>query len=111
MLNSVSPTLVSRYYQSKISQIEFYVREYFWASLSPFKRDESSRETITMLMRALHDEIVATRLTYLFVDIEGAEENLVVSSELSGDQKAVGEPHPGLIDETGVRRFLGWLSD
>jgi adenylate cyclase class IV len=62
-------------------------------------------------MCALHDEIVANRPTYLFFDIEGAEENLVGSSELPGVKKAMVEVHPELIGEASVRSVLGWLSN
>jgi len=110
-LNSVSPTLVIGAIGSQDGQIEFHVRENFWASSSHPDRADGSVETITVPMRSLQDEIVATRPTYLFVDIEGAEKNLVGSSELPGVKKAMVELHPELIGEAGVRSFLGWLSD
>jgi FkbM family methyltransferase len=110
-LNGVSPTFVIGAIGPRYGQIEFHVRENFWASSSHHGRAEGSVQTITVPVCALHDEIVATRPTYLVIDIEGAEENLVGSSELPGVKKVMVELHPELIGEAGVRSFLGWLSD
>jgi FkbM family methyltransferase len=110
-LNRVSPTLVIGAIGPTHGQIDFHVRKNFWASSTRQERAEGSVQTITVLMRALHDEILATRPTYLFIDIEGAEENLVGCSELPGVTKVMAEVHPELIGDAGVRSFLCWLSD
>jgi FkbM family methyltransferase len=110
-LNGVSPELVMGAIGAKRGELEFHVRANFWASSSHHARAEGSVQTIAVPVHALHEEILATRPTYLLVDIEGAEVGLVDSSELPGVRKVMVEVHPDLIGEGGVRRFLGWLSD
>lgn len=110
-LNRVSPTLVMGAIGPRQGQLEFHVRENFWASSSHHARAEGSVQTITVPVYALHDEILVTRPTYLLVDIEGAEVSLVGSSELPGVKKVMVEVHPELTGESGVRDFLSWLSD
>jgi len=110
-LNGVSPALVIGAIGPKHGQLEFHVRENFWASSSHRDRAKGSIQTIAVPMHGMHDEILAMRPTYLFIDIEGAEEKLVGSSELPGVEKVMVELHPELIGEEGVRSFLGWLSD
>jgi FkbM family methyltransferase len=110
-LNGVSPKCVIGAIGPKFGQIDFHVRGNFWASSSHEGRSEGSAQTITVPMCALQDEIMVSKPTYLFIDIEGAETSLVGSSELPGVVKIMIEVHPELIGEKGVGRVLGWLSD
>lgn len=110
-LNGVSPALVIGAIGPMNGQLELHVRENFWASSSHRDRARGSIQTITVPMHGMHEEILAMRPTYLFIDIEGAEEKLVGSSELPGVKKVMVELHPELIGEEGVGNFLRWLSD
>jgi FkbM family methyltransferase len=110
-LNGVSPALVIGAIGPAPGEVDFHVRKNFWASSLHDGRAPGALQTISVRMYALHDEILAMRPTYLLLDIEGAERDLVGSSELPGVEKVMLELHPELIGDDGVHEVLGWLSD
>lgn len=108
-LNRVFPKLVIGAIGAAHDQIDFHVRKNFWPSSSHVDRAQGAR-TITVPCCALNAEILATRPTYLCIDIEGAEEHLVGCSDLDGVLRVMVEVHPELIGESAVDRFIGWLN-
>lgn len=108
-LNDVSLELMIGAIGPTTGQIEFHVRRNFWASSSHAGRRDGSEQTITVPTRALHDAILATQPTYLLIDIEGAEENLIGCSDLPGVKKIMMEIHHDLIGAEAVKRLHSWL--
>jgi FkbM family methyltransferase len=108
-LNNVSPSLVIGAIGPRVGQLEFHIRHNFWASSSHPDRAEGAAQTITVPMLSLDEEVRRNRPTYLFIDIEGAEQHLAGCSELPGVCKVMTEVHPELIGESGVAAYLDWL--
>lgn len=110
-LNDVQPTLVIGAIGAQNGTLPFHVRKNFWASSSHNGRAEGSLQTIDVPMYELHAQVIVTKPTYLFIDIEGGEEYLARCSSLPGVKKVMAEVHPELIGEANVAKFTGWLRD
>jgi hypothetical protein len=87
----------------------FYIRYNFWASSSHAGRAEGAKRVTPVRVHALDQEISEYHPTFLIMDIEGGEESLIGSSDLSGINKIMMELHPDLIGDSGVDRVLSWL--
>ena len=107
-MNKVRPALVVGAIGPVHGQIDFHVRHNFWASSAHPDRADGAALTISVPLIPLHDEILRHRPSYLFIDIEGGEEQLTDSSDLPGVSKVMAEVHPELIG-AGVDRFVSWL--
>ncbi|HVY05224.1 MAG TPA: FkbM family methyltransferase [Burkholderiales bacterium] len=108
-LNHVRPELVIGAIGRAHGRIDFHVRRNFWASSSHPDRADGAVQTLSVPVIPLDEEVRRWKPTYLFIDIEGAEESLVGCSELPGVTKIMAEVHPELIGDTGVEAFLKWL--
>jgi FkbM family methyltransferase len=109
-LNDVWPTLVIGAIGAAPGVLTFHVQEDFWASSSHAMRADGAIETIQVPVHSLDAEVASTNPTYLFIDIEGAEDQLTGSSMLPGVRKIMCEFHPALIGSQGVQRFTDWLT-
>ncbi len=86
----------------------FYVREDFWgSSLFP---SPGARE-IVVPARPFLRELEETRATYLLVDIEGGEAELLAPSLPASVRAICLEVHPDRIGEEAVRGVIAGLTD
>jgi FkbM family methyltransferase len=90
--------------------LPFYLHEHFWASsLAPVKK--RLRRGVVDVPAAVLDELVLRhRPTFLIVDVEGTEVELVEGSQLPGVQKILMELHHKVIGAAGVKRVFDRLS-
>jgi FkbM family methyltransferase len=109
-LNGVRPDLVIGAIGAVTGELMLHVHRDYWSSSSHANRADGALETICVPVHSLDSEVSATRPTYLFIDIEGAEADLAGSSMLPGVRKVMCEVHPALIGAAGVQRFTDWLT-
>lgn len=91
------------------SRHTFYVRKDLW--MSSMDQDQGPYEqTITLSSSNIDDFITAHAINVLFMDIEGAEKDLLVGAELPGIQRIFIELHDHLYGLDGIRRITQALA-
>jgi FkbM family methyltransferase len=110
-LNEVTPILTMGAIGPRRGQLTLHVRKNFWASSSHDRRAPGSLAHISVPMYSLDDEIKAHKPSYLFVDIEGGEEQLAGCGQLPGVRKLMTEVHPDLIGKSALAGYLNWIRD
>ena len=108
-LNGVLPKLVICGVGAKNCKREFYIRRNFWASSTAEKRAINATGKIIVQMVSLESQILNLEPSYLIIDIEGGEQELVNCCDLPGVRKIMIELHPELIGEKGVLKLTDWL--
>jgi FkbM family methyltransferase len=80
--------------------VDFYVAKHFWASrLRASEHDESILKKVQVPVFCLEDEIAVHRANVLICDIEGAEVELLLESDLTSIRKIIIETHYGWVGE------------
>jgi len=98
-LNSVEPVIKNTLLSNKEENINFYLEKNFWSS-STVKRSEDA-ECVQVKSSDINNEISQTKPTFLIVDIEGGEKDLIPMIDFKNNsiQKIIIEIHPHVIGE------------
>lgn len=91
------------------TEYTFYVRKDLWMS-SMDQNQGPYEQTITLSSSNIDDFILANAINVLFMDIEGAEKDLLVGAELPGIQRIFIELHDHLYGLDGIRRITQALA-
>lgn len=105
-LNQVQVTLYHEVLAKKAGEIDFFVHEDFWASGTHSFLGKPVKVKTTSFQRRL----IEIRPTMLIVDIEGGEDGLFDSVDLTGVKKIMIEIHQPTIGRRGVKRLFDQLS-
>ena len=102
-LNDVSPELNMCILGDKPGKTTFHVHKDFWASSAI--SFEGSTET-EVEQRSLEAELERVKATFLVIDIEGGEYDLLIKSLLAGVRKLIIEIHPDAIGPEKTRELF-----
>lgn len=100
-LNGVAPSRHTVMLADGEGSVAFYVMKSFWSS-STVRRSDDATE-VMVPKRSFNDEIRRVGATFLIVDIEGGEVDLVKHACLDGVQKVCIELHPAVIGAPATR--------
>jgi FkbM family methyltransferase len=107
-LNGVAPTLTQGLLGDNDGEAELFVGEHFdGASAVPCLADAKKVQVPAF---AINPVIRRLRPTFLIMDIEGGERDLVPAIDFSGIQKMILELHPRRIGDKGMRRVRQCLT-
>jgi FkbM family methyltransferase len=106
--NGVSPSLSHGLLGTADGMAELFVGAHFYsASAISFSSDAKKIQVPSF---AINSVIHQVRPTFLIMDIEGGERDLVPAIDFSGIRKVLIELHPGRIGDEGVRRVRQCLT-
>ena len=108
-LNRVAPHLTMAILGERDGEAEFFVERLFCES-STTRPSESARRVIVPTL-SLNDEVRRVKPTFLVMDIEGAESQLIPFIDLSGVGKLLIEMHPHVIGKTRTGELMSVLAD
>lgn len=94
-MNQVAPTLTICMLGDKLGEQKFYVRKNFWAS-STIPRSPNDK-AIKVHVKSFNQEVKRINPTFLIIDIEGGEYELLKDAELHNVQTIVMELHKSFI--------------
>jgi FkbM family methyltransferase len=100
-LNGVSPKVEICMLGESAGQAEFHLTKSFWSS-SPIQSRKSVR-TLTVTVQPFNEAVRDFRPSFLIVDIEGGELDLMRYADLRGIDKLCIELHPYVIGPEKVR--------
>ena len=106
-LNGVEPTLVHASLADKDGTVDFYVEDEFVAS--SLHRLSESAHAVSIPQRDVNGEIAKIKPTFLVIDVEGAERELISQIDWNGVQKLIIDLHPHVYGEAGVREAVDIL--
>jgi len=107
--NHVSPTLTNAALStSKANEIQFQIESEFWASSIGKKTASSIGLQVPNLY--INDEIHKVKPTFLIMDVEGYEAELLPIADFSGICKILVEFHPNIIGEDQLRQLRSVLT-
>ncbi len=103
-LNKVEPKLSICILGDSEGTQDFYIMPDFWAS----SQDQLSTESrkITVPVKLLNAELKASKATFLIIDIEGGEYELLKAADLSQVQRIAIEIHHKLIGEVKTAEII-----
>ena len=106
-LNGVRPTLIHGLAGLNNNDMQtFYLCNDMWGSSTKEKENGKPIEVLTIDVSRLISEF---KPTYLIMDIEGAEEDIIEDLDLSFVDKLLIELHPSKIGDGPVSRIIGLL--
>jgi FkbM family methyltransferase len=108
-LNAVSPTLTIACVGREEGRRRFYVQEHFVGS-SVIEQD-SPGQAVNVTQVDLGRLLEEVKPTFLIVDIEGFEAELLNNVQLEGVRKICVELHPGIIGDAACSRLVAELID
>jgi FkbM family methyltransferase len=106
--NAVAPVLGHGLLGTADGQAELFVGEHFY-SASAVSRSTGAKK-IQVPSFAINPVLAQLRPTFLIMDIEGGERDLVPVIDFSGIRKVIIELHPGRIGAEGVHRVRQCLT-
>jgi FkbM family methyltransferase len=106
--NGVSPGLSHGLLGTADGVAELFVGEHFYAASAV--SSSTGAKKIQVPSFAINPVIRRLRPTFLIMDIEGGEQDLVPAIDFSGISKVIIELHPGTIGDKGVRRVRHCLT-
>jgi FkbM family methyltransferase len=107
-LNGVAPELHNAMLAGSTGSASFFVAAHFFSSSATAPHPESpGLDVPTLDVRA---EFARLRPTFVLMDIEGGEGDLVPLIDWSGVRKLAIELHPELLGEAGLRALLATLA-
>jgi FkbM family methyltransferase len=109
-LNRVSPAFETCLLGEAPGETTFYVGEDFRVS-STIPSDIDSPIPIRIPVKSLNDELQRIRPTFLIVDIEGGEHDLIQHMNFAGIRKILVEVHENVIGAAKVERLKSMLLD
>lgn len=107
-MNSVRPRSQIALVATTAGEAPFHVNERFYESSAVGRHDSSRTRTVTTV--SVHEEMRSVAPTYLIMDVEGAERELIPVMDLSGVRKLLIEVHPDLIGEPAVEHIRRTLT-
>ncbi len=107
-LNDVQPTLINGILGSEDGSVEFYVEEDFVASSVHRRSEEATAVSVPKI--DVKREIEKIKPTFMVVDVEGAEYDLVPLIDWSEIQKVIIDLHPHVIGEAKTAKVLAVLT-
>lgn len=108
-INAVHPRSTIALVATSVGTASFHVGERFYDSSAVV--GQASSHTLTVRAVSVHEEMRAVAPTYLIMDVEGAERELIPAMDLSGVRKLLIEVHPGLIGEHAVEHIRHTLTE
>lgn len=99
-INCISPTLEMCLIGRQTGQQTFYIAEYFWSS-SVIQRSPKA-EAIQVPVKSFNQEVRRINPTFLIIDIEGGEYDLVQYADFYNVQKIAIELHERVIGHDKV---------
>lgn len=99
-VNCISPTLEMCLIGRQTGQQTFYIAEYFWSS-SVIQRSPKA-EAIQVAVKSFNQEVRRINPTFLIIDIEGGEYDLVQHADFYNVQKIAIELHERVIGHDKV---------
>lgn len=100
-LNGVTPSRYTVMLADCEGSVAFYVMKSFWSSSTVRRSDDA--EEVRVPKRSFNDEIRRIGATFLIVDIEGGEADLIKHACLDGVQKVCIELHPSVIGASATQ--------
>lgn len=105
--NGFTPTVINAVLADAEGEIDFYVHEDFWSSTLLASQGGTPVRVPT---RSFHDELARLQATYLMIDIEGGEVDLLDGERLPDCVRAVClETHPAVVGAAAAQRTLNQL--
>jgi FkbM family methyltransferase len=108
-LNAVSPALTMACVAREEGNRTLYVQEHFVGS-SMIEQDSSS-QVVNVTQVDLGRLLKEIKPSFVIVDIEGFEAELLDNAELEGVRKICVELHPGMIGDAACSRLVAGLID
>jgi FkbM family methyltransferase len=108
-LNDVRPTLVNAVLAAGEGSVEFFVEEDFVASSVHRRSDHATPVSVPKI--DINREIERIQPTFMVVDIEGAEEELVPLVDWAPIHKVIIDLHPHVIGDEKTANVLAVLTD
>jgi len=107
--NKVSPTIKNLLLSDKEDSINFYLEKDFWSS-STVKRSDDAK-CLKVKGIKINDEIKNINPTFLIIDIEGGEKELIPLIDFNNNriQKILIEIHPHIIGEYEASKVLAYF--
>ena len=99
-MNSVNPTLINAFVGARMGFVSFYLEKDFPMS-SCIRRSPNSEE-IKVLCLDVNEEILRIKPSFVIIDVEGGEFELVPSMNLDAVQKVLIELHERIIGRKKV---------
>jgi FkbM family methyltransferase len=97
-INKVSPIVKNCILSDREGKCEFYIEKHFWSS-STFRRSMNAKRILVKQVN-INKEIKTFKPTFLIIDIEGGEKDLIPKiSSWNGIRKVLIELHPHIIGE------------
>ena len=106
-LNQVAPSVSNVLLGEGEGERDFWLEKDYWAS----SLIQGSKDATAIRVRQidLNQEIRRTRPSFLIVDIEGGEYELLRHAHLDPIRKIVIEVHPHVLGHHRISEMLGWL--
>ena len=108
-LNSVNPRLEMCILGKDAGFQSFYVEKDFWVSNS--HEGSSSASVLQVPVKSFHEALLEINPTFLIIDIEGGEYELLRDGNLHNVKKIVMEIHPSVLGREKTESVLNFLSN
>jgi hypothetical protein len=97
------------YYLIKKENLDFYLEKNFWSSLTVKRSDDAKCVQVKSI--DINEEINQVKPTFLIVDIEGGEKELIPMIDFKNNniQKIIIEIHPHVIGEYKASKIIEYL--
>ena len=106
-LNKVEPIIQNTLLTDKESTMDFYLEKNFWSS-STIKRSERCK-CIEVATKDINKELKRFKPTFLIIDIEGGEKDLIPIINFDRINKIIIEIHPHVIGEYEASKIITYL--
>ena len=106
-LNNVSPNFKNAFASFENGFIDFYLESNFWSSSSKKRSDNSKKVSIPTIN--VNEEINRVSPTFMIVDIEGGEIDLIDKIDFATVKKLILEVHPHVIGDKNTSKVIAQL--
>lgn len=108
-LNNVTPEIKNIILSDKKEKVDFYLEKNFYSSSTVQRTREA--EVIKIQTEDINTEIIKYKPTFLIIDIEGGEKDLVkkINFEKNSISKLLIELHPHIIGDEKVNDIIKYL--
>jgi FkbM family methyltransferase len=108
-LNEVAPTLINAVLGDREGSTDFYIDRQAFTLSTTKPRADCAR--ISVPMTSFEDALAAHQPSYLMVDIEGGEIELLAHGLPAHVRSLCVEAHPGVVGEQAIAEMVGTLLD
>lgn len=106
-INKVHPNLTMCAVGAQVDELDFYIGNHFWsASTIPWK---PGLKSIKVEVRSFNNEVKKLNPSFLIMDIEGGELEVIQNSYLHNIRKVLIEVHPQMIGQEGIETIVSKL--